>query len=574
MIEASSTRWVPVPAGLRHVVTRFPIPATCALGATALAVATGTHVPFAVSDEVSRALCLLLLALFAAVAGRLWAERTGATPVKQLALVGALVAALAARVYTLPIENSLGALMLAPGIVMLASTLPFAGRGDGDAFWAFNQGAWIGALIAFVIALALGLGLTLAFGTMDTLLGTDVPNELYGHVWTICLTLVWPLVAFALAPPIAATAGHDPGRLVTLLVTWVLVPVVAVYLVILYLYIARIAATAVLPSGEIAPMVGGCAAIAAIAHYLAFPLRATGASWVRFYHRHLFRLLLAPVLVLAYAVWVRIAAYGFTEMRYTLALLAVWLLVLTGHGVLWPAQRLALFPAILCGALLLGSFGPWGAIAVSERSQVGILHDLLGQSGILVEGRVAPAATEPDRVTAQRIGSVIAYLYDTGKRDAVLPWFATPPATWNDALAAMGVRYIAEWEDPGSISFWARADEATAVRGFDYWSSLSLYEGGTQTLTVGGTTIALTLRQSVLEAKAGAATVTHDLVPLALAARDAMQPDGAARPLTLDVDAGATRLRLVVQNLYAQQVGERFVVNSLSGALLVGANDD
>lgn len=574
MTEASRAPWALVPAGLLHVASRFPLPAACALAATLLALVTQTHVPFAMSDEVSRALCLLLLALFVAVAGRLWAERTGASTIKHLALVGALAAALAARVYTLPIENSLGALMLAPGVVLLASTLPFAGRGDGDASWSFNQGAWIGSLIAFVIALALGLGLTLAFGAMDTLLGTDVPGELYGHVWMICLTLVWPLVAFALAPPMATAERHDLGHLVTLLITWVLVPVVAVYLVILYLYIARIIATAELPSGEIAPMVGGCAVIAAAAHYLAFPLRTTGASWVRLFHRNLFRLLLAPALVLAYAVWVRIAAYGVTEMRYTLAFLTFWLLVLTAHGLLWPAQRLALFLAILCGAMLLGSFGPWGAIAVSERSQVGILRDLLAQSGILVEGRVAPVATEPDRATAPRIGSVIAYLYDTGKRDAVLPWFATPPETWNDALAAMGVRYIAEWEDPGSIAYWARADEATEIRGFDYSSTLSLYEGGTQTLTVDGTTIALTLRQSVLEAKAGAAIATHDLVPLALAARDAMLPDGASRRLTLDIDAGATRLRLVVQNLYAQQTGEWLVVNSLSGALLVGPNDN
>lgn len=563
-----------MPAGLRHVAARFPLPAACALGATVLALVTGTHVPFEVSDEVSRTLGLLLLALFAAVAARLWGERTGASPVLQAALAGGLVAALAARVYTLPIENSLTALMLAPGVITLASTLPFAGRGDGGAFWSFNQAAWIGSLIAFVVALTLGLGMTLAFGAMDELLGLDVPSELYGHTWTICLTLVWPLVALGLAPPLAGQGARDPGRLVTLLVTWVLVPVVALYLVILYLYIARIALAAELPSGEIAPMVGGCAAIAVITHYLAYPLREAGARWVRAFHRQLYRLLLAPAFVLGYAVWVRIDAYGVTEFRYTLALLAAWLIVLALHGVVRPAARIALFPALLCGAMLLGTFGPWGAVAVSERSQVRILGELLTRHGILVDGVASPATTAPNPAEAQRIGSVVSYLFDTGKQGVIAGWFATPPDSWSAALEAMGVAYVAPWQDPGTVSFWANQTAATDVAGYDFLLSFALYESGAQPLTLpyasGAVEASLGLAAGVLTATVAGASTVLDLAALAEQARTRMAPEGGAAPIPLDFTVPGFRLRLLVNNLHATTVDGRLRVMNLGGTLLVG----
>lgn len=570
------------PGEASAVVRRFPLPAACALGATIVAIATDEGVPFAVHDEAGRLLALLLLGLIATLATATWAEARGAAWRVHGPIAAAVLGLLAARLYTTPLENSIAALILAPIVVLGAATAPFVGRpGASEAFWTFNRGAWLAALFGGFVAVVLGLGLTLAYAALDELLDIDLGGEAYGHTWTICLALVWPLVGLGNAPRIAAlTDRAEAGKLVAVLVGYVLVPVVAIYLVILYLYVGRIVVTWSLPSGEAAPIIWGCAAIAVITHVLAYPLRESGINVVRLYHRHAFRALSVPVVVLAVAVWVRIDAYGFTEQRYVLALGTAALLVHALLGVAWPARRLVQAPAALCALLILGSFGPWGAIAVSTRSQVGILRDLLGREGILVEGRIVAASPSPAPEIAQRIGSVVAYLVESGKAEVIAPWFpegtfgdpASP--TWVEALKAMGVSYVADWQDPGDVNFWSRPDAPIDVAGFALAVPFQMHNQAESPLTWPGVDpprmIFVSVADWAVTVASGADRVVLDVETVVPRARATMNADGAAAPLIVEGSSGSLRARLVMQTLNATTLEGKLVPSWSQGTLLVG----
>lgn len=547
-----------MPLGMRGALVRFPIPATFALAATVLAIATDTDLPFEVNDEVSRTLALLLLALFATAGTTLWGERTGAAMSWRLALAGLATALLALRVYTLPVENSLAAIMLAPAVILFAASLPLVGeRGSEAAFWSFNRGAWLGSLFGLVIAGALGLGLTLAYTAAEELLGLDV-GDVYGHTWTVCLCLIWPLVAFGACPPTRTPEAGEAGRMITVLTTYVLIPVVAIYGAIIYVYVLRIAATGRLPAGEIVSTVGGCAAIAVATHYLALPLRDLGTRWVRAYHRHAFKALIVPVAVLALAVWVRIDAYGFTEPRYVLAIATAWLMVMTAHGAIWPARRLAVMPAALCASLFLGSFGPWGAVAVSTRSQVTALESLLTEAGILVEGRIHPAAAQPSFGIVQRIGSIVSYLHFTGKTGVIEPWFASPPRselTGPEAwLELMGLALVQDWQTADRFYYSQPFANAIDVRGFDAAISVDLNAGASRatygwTRPEGRLDVVVTLDGDRLAVVAGADTLTFALTPVAEALRLAPVPAPDSPAPFVEAEAPGLRGRLVLKRL-------------------------
>ncbi len=570
------------PGEASAVIRRFPLPAACALGATIVAIATDEGVPFAVHDEAGRLIALLLLGLIAALAAATWAESRGASWRVHGPIAAAVLGLLAARLYTAPLENSIAALILAPIVVLGAATVPFVGRpGASEAFWSFNRGAWLAALFGGCVAVVLGLGLSLAYAALDTLLDVDLGSRAYGHTWTICLALVWPLVGLGNAPRIAGlTDRAEAGRLVAVLVGYVLVPVVAIYLIILYLYVGRIVITWSLPSGEAAPMIWGCAAIAVITHVLAYPLRESGIKVVRLYHRHAFRALLVPVVVLAFAVWVRVDAYGFTEQRYVLALGTAALLVHSLLGVAWPARRLVQAPAALCALLILGSFGPWGAIAVSTRSQVGILRGLLEHEGILVEDRIVPASQPPGSETAQRIGSVVAYLVESGKTEAIAPWFpegtfgdpASP--TWTEALKAMGVSYVAGWQDPGDVNFWSRPEAPIDVAGFAVAVPFQMHNQAENPLTWPGVDPPRTILVSVagwnVTVASGADRVDLDVETVVPRARATTSADGAEEPLIVEGSAGSLRARLVIQTLNATTLEGKLYPSWTQGTLLVG----
>src|SRR5690606_26366728 len=81
-------------------------------------------------------------------------------------------------------------------------------------------------------------------------------------------------------------------------------------------------------------------------------------------------ILIVPILLLAYALYLRVGAYGITPDRYLVALFALVLVILVVLQQL-PASRgdIRFMVFVPCVALLLASFGPQGANAVSLRSQ-------------------------------------------------------------------------------------------------------------------------------------------------------------------------------------------------------------
>jgi hypothetical protein len=106
--------------------------------------------------------------------------------------------------------------------------------------------------------------------------------------------------------------------------------------------------------------------------------------------------MVVPTFLLALAVWQRINEYGVTPERYCLCLFAIWLAAMAIYmGVARGRIDLRAIPASLGLALLLSSFGPWGAVSVSIRSQLGEFRHLLESQGVLVDGRLK---LEPPRV--------------------------------------------------------------------------------------------------------------------------------------------------------------------------------
>jgi hypothetical protein len=200
-------------------------------------------------------------------------------------------------------------------------------------------------------------------------------------------------------------------RAVAAVAGWALSPFVLVYSAVLWIYAIKIALAGALPDGQVGGMVGvfgfvGVATILAI-----YPQRETGRAHVRPLWRIWPFLLVAPLVLLAFAIVERVGEYGLTPDRYMAALLGV-LCAANGVAALAGRERIVKFaPAVATVALFAASFGPWGAKETSVRWQSAAMreilaaHDQIKDGALIAHGASAPLSLKEWRRWKAALGS-------------------------------------------------------------------------------------------------------------------------------------------------------------------------
>jgi hypothetical protein len=325
-------------------------------------------------------------------------------------------------------------------LLLLAPALPWRSRERGMV-WAFAA-----RLAARTAGIALYAGVLYALlagavAAVVSLFELRQPEHLYGDLAGA--------VFFALAPLILVGGIHrlvappEPGvpAAVGLLGRWLYAPALVVYLVILYAYGIKVAATGELPRNLLSPLVIAAGMIGLLGGYLLEPVHGSGE------HRGLSMLVrvvpivLLPLLPLAmWALGARLGEYGWTEFRYLriAVVLAIGLLAVLGTVRFFRggAPLQATVPAVLAAVLLIASVGPWGATSVSKRDQTARLRAALAEAD--VDARRLPGDTMTvDSTAYERIQDGARYLAEThgiGALQEVVP--ALPDTT--RAVWAMG----------------------------------------------------------------------------------------------------------------------------------------
>lgn len=273
----------------------------------------------------------------------------------------------------------------------LVPVAPFLGRGSGAAFWMFSARLAFAVFLAALTLLLFAGGISAILASLTYLFGIDVPSTLYEHVWAMSGLFAAPLFGlgqipreFDSEPDVYAAGFMERGM--RALGDFVAAPLLVVYALILHLYALKIVFTQEVPQGQIGWLVlayGFCIFGVLI---VISPFLSAARAPTRLLLRLWPFLLPVPLALLAYALVLRVGEYGVTPERFLLGLFgAVTLVVL----VLQFAPRLRgdirLMAALPAFALVLGSFGPQGALSLSLDSQTRRFHDIVADRP--VEGK-------------------------------------------------------------------------------------------------------------------------------------------------------------------------------------------
>jgi hypothetical protein len=320
------------------------------------------------------------------------------------------------------------------GVVILAVHLLVAlsamWRRDRLEFWDVNKVLFLRTLTAALFTMVLGSGLNLALFALNELFGLDVNGKWYGTMWAVLLGLfnTWFVLGGIPLPPSDEAERPAPSfpRGLRIFVQYVLLPLVLVFLCILYAYGIKVLFFTQL-NGSVAYFIDALAVVGTLSFLLLYPLRNDAEhAWIHFYAAWFGRLMLPLCVLLWIALIVRVQAYGITEQRYLGLALAVVLTVLALYLAIVRNPDLRIIPAALLLACIVSVSGPIGMLQVAYRSQTQRAEDVLRSGGVLQDGRYdiakAQQLSEQDKRIVQ---STLRYLNTYESNSRMDTWLAS-----------------------------------------------------------------------------------------------------------------------------------------------------
>ncbi|MEQ8174117.1 MAG: DUF4153 domain-containing protein [Syntrophomonadaceae bacterium] len=327
----------------------------------------------------------------------------------------------------------------------------------------------------------LALGLTAILQAVNILL-FRINSDWFGYTHAVVWILFATTYYLALLPLFNSEeeadrlyteqANHYP-RVLEILVSYILIPLITAYTLVLFAYFVKIGITRNWPSGQLGPMILAYSAIGLIVYVLASRLENRFAVL----YQRLFPKVLIPVVIMQLiSVYIRLNAYGFTESRYYVALFGVFSIVAGIVLSLRPVARNGLIALLAAGFAIVSVIPPVDAFTVSRHSQITRLESMLGNAGVLIEGKIVPRS-DADMTLRLETTSILNYL-EYRRYLGSLAWLPKDFQTNRDMQKTLGFEPAYEMMG-GMQNFFANLnmEKPMDINGYDVMLQVEAFRG-------------------------------------------------------------------------------------------------
>ncbi len=394
---------------------------------------------------------------------------------------------------------------------LLVSFIPFINTGQLNAFWQYNKILFLRICTGAIYSFFLFTGLSLALTALHLLFDINIHEKLFLELY-ISIVGIFNTWFFANGIPTdfdQLEEKSDYPKGLKIFAQYILLPLLALYLLILYVYGGKILLFWDWPKGIVSYLIVCIAVLGILTFLLLYPFgKFAESTWIKKIGTGFYILLLPLLCILFIAILMRIDDYGITINRYIILALGVWLSIVCVYTY-WGKPNIKFVPLSLAATLLLTSFGPWGMFAVSEHYQLKRLEKILEQAAILKNGKIVNEAnwdfaTHMPMLSASQenkndtllndslhneVKSIIDYLDQHHGFSKIKPWFRqdidsiihagskndNTPFNGIDAqyyMQSMGLNYAykySEKEESSHVSFEIqKTDPITNITGFDF----------------------------------------------------------------------------------------------------------
>ncbi len=294
---------------------------------------------------------------------------------------------------------------------LMVAFAPWVG-GDKEGFWQYNKHLFLRILIAVIYSGVLFAGLSIAILAVDQLFDANIDEDTYLRLFFF-IAGIFNTIFFLSGVPddyeALETATTYPRGL-KVFTQYVLLPLVFIYLLILYAYMAKILIQAEWPVGWVSILVL-CFSIAGIFSFLLiYPLRnEQEEKWISVFNRWFYFALIPLTAMLYVAIFKRLLQYGFTEERYFVLLLAIWLTGIVAYFLISKKDDIRVIPISLFILTLLGVFT---AFPIARTSQLNRFEAMLAKYDLLEDGKIKMGEKNSDFTMEKDLSSILDFLDD------------------------------------------------------------------------------------------------------------------------------------------------------------------
>lgn len=372
---------------------------------------------------------------------------------------------------------------------------PFVRYREIQGFWQYNKSLFIRFLTSVLYSGVLFVGLSLAIFAVDQLFDVRMDNDVYARLWILIATIfnTWFFLS-DLPENLEALNNSDayPNGL-RLFTQFVLLPLVTIYLSILYVYMFKIILTSNWPKGWVSYLVIGFSTAGILALLLVWPLQSNDRfKWIKVYVKYFFLALFPLIMMLGFAIYIRVRDYGITENRYFIIVLAIWLFGNALYFLISEIKNIKVIPMSLFFVALLSGFGSMNAFTVSKNSQSKRLLSIAAKYRMLEKGKVVPIKSNVSMADSDLIelSNITYYLVTSHGPEAIQPLVA-----WDvDSLFTNSGRYnaaqsiVSSWNlkyknynesssEPTTSFSYEKASEPSVltVEGYSFYFSQQFY---------------------------------------------------------------------------------------------------
>ncbi len=363
------------------------------------------------------------------------------------------------------------------GFILFVTFAPFLKKNGAEAvngFWHYNRALFFSLALTFVWAAALQAGISIALASIDFLFQLEIDSERYMELWVIVAGIFSTTFFLSRVPKDVESfqTREDYPKELRLFSQYVLVPLVTVYFLILYAYVVRILVLWEWPNGTLAYMILGFSFLGVLAYVSLYPLRNT-VPWIKRAGNIFYFILIPQIGMLFWALWFRISQYGFTPKRYFVFVFGWWLLAAAIYFLAGKKKDIRLVPVTIFIIALLSSFGLWGAFAVSEKSQINRLKNILIKNNILVNEKVVKLAGEISAEDQREISATLQYLNEMHGMKGIQPWFGQDLSALEDEIDSPEIkdrpvgRSYSYYDRPQKV-----AEDLMGISYIDHWEAI------------------------------------------------------------------------------------------------------
>ncbi len=482
---------------------RFPMAMLCAIaGSCCILLTTNLNNDEIKSQHLVQMILTIVLGMVSFTALAVFTARYSMRKTTILFFNIALLLLMIFYFYSLPEKFTVKAfaqfVILAIAAHLGVSFAPYLVNTEVNGFWQYNKTIFIRILTSALYTTVLFVGLSLALLAIDNLFVVHIGDKIYLRLWIILAGIfnTWFFLAGMPNKIAELQLVNDYPKGLRIFTSFVLLPLVTIYLLILYVYTAKILMTSNWPRGWVSYLVIGFSTSGILALLLVWPLRDDDKyKWIHTYTRGFFIALLPLIALLAFSIGRRVKDYGITENRYFVIILACWLLLNAFYFLFSRLKNIKFIPMTLFFTALISGFGPLNSFQVSKHSQLNRLTLLLSNNGLLKNGKFIKKENVEAIKDENEILSIMNYMVDVHGVSSVQQFFSvnldslmksklTAENYVNESYELQkltGLSYVNDYENDerldGGIdfSYSANRENLLKVSGYDYTFPFMVY---------------------------------------------------------------------------------------------------